>query len=87
MDILKQVKAYKEKNKLELKVIGFAAESQSLKENAVKKLTEKGLNMIAANDITQAEAGFGVDTNQVLLIFGNGSMEIAALDEQGRSSR
>ena len=75
VDILKQVKAYKEKNKLELKVIGFAAESQSLKDNAVRKLKEKGLDMIAANDITQAEAGFAVDTNQVLLIFGNGSME------------
>jgi len=75
VDILKQVKAYKEKNKLEMKVIGFAAESQSLRENAVKKLTEKGLDMIAANDITQAQAGFAVDTNQVLLIFGNGSME------------
>ena len=75
VDILKQVKVYKEQNKLELRVIGFAAESQSLKENAVKKLTEKGLDMIAANDITQTQAGFAVDTNQVLLIFGNGSME------------
>jgi phosphopantothenoylcysteine decarboxylase/phosphopantothenate--cysteine ligase len=75
VDIRKQVKAYKEKNKLEMKVIGFAAESQSLRENAVKKLKEKGLDMIAANDITQAQAGFAVDTNQVLLIFGNGSME------------
>ncbi|MDK2982108.1 MAG: phosphopantothenoylcysteine decarboxylase / phosphopantothenate---cysteine ligase [Chloroflexota bacterium] len=75
VDILRQVKAYKEKNKLELKVIGFAAESQSLKDNAVKKLYEKGLDMIAANDITQAQAGFAVDTNQVMLIFGNGSTE------------
>ena len=32
-------------------------------------------DMIAANDITQAQAGFTVDTNKVLLFFANGSME------------
>lgn len=75
VDILRQVDAYKKQNKVDLKVIGFAAESQSLKENAVKKLQEKSLDMIAANDITQTEAGFSVDTNEVTLIFANGSME------------
>ena len=74
-DILKEVGAIKKKQSLDLKVIGFAAESQSLKENAQKKLQEKGMDMIVANDITKPQAGFGVDTNLVLLIFSDGSFE------------
>jgi phosphopantothenoylcysteine decarboxylase/phosphopantothenate--cysteine ligase len=74
-DILKAVNAYKKDKKLVLRVVGFAAESQNLKENAVKKMQEKGLDMIAANDITQPHAGFSVDTNQVLLIFADGKTE------------
>jgi phosphopantothenoylcysteine decarboxylase / phosphopantothenate---cysteine ligase len=74
-DILKEVSVYKNEKKLDLKVIGFAAESQQLKENALKKMQEKGLDMIAANDITQSQAGFSVDTNQVLLLFADGATE------------
>ncbi len=74
-DILKEVNVFKKVKKLDIKVIGFAAESQQLMENALKKMQEKGLDMIAANDITQPQAGFGVDTNQVLLIFADGSTE------------
>ena len=74
-DILHEIGLIKKKHHLEMKVIGFAAESQNLKENAVKKLQEKGLDMIVANDITSPQAGFGVDTNQVLFIFSNGSFE------------
>ena len=68
-DILREVGALKKKQLTDLKIIGFAAESQNLKDNAQKKLHEKGMDMIVANDITQPQAGFGVDTNQVLLIF------------------
>jgi len=74
-DILCDVNALKIKSKLDLKIIGFAAESQNLKENARKKLQEKGLDMIAANNISQPESGFGADTNQVLLLFADGSHE------------
>jgi phosphopantothenoylcysteine decarboxylase/phosphopantothenate--cysteine ligase len=74
-DILHEIGLIKKKHHLEMKVIGFAAESQNLKENAEKKLREKGLDMIVANDITSPQAGFGVDTNQVLFIFSNGSFE------------
>ena len=74
-DILREINLIKKKHHLEMKVIGFAAESQNLKENAVKKLQDKGLDMIVANDITSPQAGFGVDTNQVLFVFSNGSFE------------
>jgi Phosphopantothenoylcysteine synthetase/decarboxylase len=75
VDILKDVSALKNEKKLGLRVIGFAAESQKLKENAIKKMQEKSMDMIAANNITQPQAGFGVDSNQVLLIFSDGATE------------
>ncbi len=51
--------------KKEQLLIGFAAETEELKENALKKLKNKNLDMIVANDITLPGAGFEVDTNQV----------------------
>ena len=48
--------------------VGFAAESEDLLANARSKLEDKGLALIAANDITQAGSGFGSDTNQVTLM-------------------
>lgn len=54
-------------------LVGFAAETESLAENAAKKLSEKNLDMIVANDVSQADAGFNVDTNRALLFFRDGS--------------
>ncbi|MGD0794540.1 MAG: bifunctional phosphopantothenoylcysteine decarboxylase/phosphopantothenate--cysteine ligase CoaBC [Dehalococcoidales bacterium] len=48
--------------------VGFAAESENMVANAKKKLRSKGLDLVVANDITQADAGFDVDTNRVTLI-------------------
>jgi phosphopantothenoylcysteine decarboxylase/phosphopantothenate--cysteine ligase len=50
-------------------VIGFAAESRDLLENAAAKLKSKKLDMIVANDISAPGSGFGVDTNHVTLLF------------------
>jgi len=52
-------------------VIGFAAESNELLENAEIKLRSKKLDMLVANDISTSDAGFGVDTNRVMLLFPN----------------
>ncbi len=60
-------------------VVGFAAESQSLLENAAEKLKSKGLDFIAANDISAKDAGFGVETNRITLLFANGTKEILPL--------
>ncbi len=49
-------------------VIGFAAESQNLIENAKKKCKEKALDLVVANDISRADIGFGSEENQVVLV-------------------
>jgi phosphopantothenoylcysteine decarboxylase/phosphopantothenate--cysteine ligase len=48
--------------------VGFAAESENLVANAAAKVTAKSLDLIAANDITGEDSGFGTDTNRVTLI-------------------
>jgi phosphopantothenoylcysteine decarboxylase/phosphopantothenate--cysteine ligase len=55
--------------------IGFAAESEDVVANAKKKLEKKQLDLIVANDITDASSGFGVDTNKVTLIDKKGKAE------------
>jgi phosphopantothenoylcysteine decarboxylase/phosphopantothenate--cysteine ligase len=67
-DILKEVKG-------KLIKVGFAAESEDLIGNATAKLKGKDLDLIVANDITAADAGFDVDTNRVTLIDRQGKKE------------
>ena len=50
-------------------LVGFAAETDNLEQNAAKKVREKNLDLIVANDITVPGAGFGTDTNIVKLIY------------------
>ena len=49
-------------------VVGFAAETRDLLENARQKLEAKGLDLIVANDVSAPDAGFAVDTNRVTLL-------------------
>jgi phosphopantothenoylcysteine decarboxylase/phosphopantothenate--cysteine ligase len=56
-------------------LVGFAAETEDLIQNAQVKLKEKGLDLIAANDISQGDVGFGVDQNQVVLLWPDGRKE------------
>ena len=55
--------------------VGFAAESEDIVENARQKLEKKQLDLIVANDITDADSGFGVDTNKVTLINRDGKAD------------
>ena len=55
--------------------VGFAAESEDLLANARKKLRQKNLDLIVANDITAPDSGFDVDTNRVTLIDRKGKAE------------
>jgi phosphopantothenoylcysteine decarboxylase/phosphopantothenate--cysteine ligase len=55
--------------------VGFAAESQDLLQNASEKLKSKGLDFIAANDISARDAGFAVETNRITLLFADGTQE------------
>jgi phosphopantothenoylcysteine decarboxylase/phosphopantothenate--cysteine ligase len=70
-DILEELGKCKGKRLL----VGFAAETGDLLKNAGKKLAEKNLDMLVANDISQAGAGFDVDTNIVKLLFKGGRVE------------
>lgn len=56
-------------------VVGFAAESRDLLENAQAKLASKKLDFIAANDISAGDAGFAVETNRVTLLYADGRRE------------
>ena len=71
-DILSQVKG----NFLK---VGFAAESENVIANAKQKLVKKQLDLIVANDITDAGSGFGVDTNKVTIIDKQGNEEALPL--------
>ena len=62
-------------------VVGFAAETDSLVPNARKKLQEKRLSLVVANDVTRKDAGFGSDLNQVTLIDAAGAEELPLLSK------
>jgi phosphopantothenoylcysteine decarboxylase / phosphopantothenate---cysteine ligase len=53
-------------------LVGFAAETECLAENARRKLVSKGADMIVANDVTQEGAGFDADTNVVTFFLRDG---------------
>lgn len=73
IDILQAVAEQRGKSGWPKRVIGFAAESRDLLDNAAAKLKRKRLDMIVANDISQPDSGFEVDTNRVTLLFPDGS--------------
>ena len=77
-DILKEIGAQKNGKLL----VGFAAETDDLAANARKKLKDKNLDMIVANDVIRAGAGFDVDTN-VATIFdrGGGVLELPLMSK------
>ena len=60
-------------------LVGFAAETQNLLENARDKVVKKNLDMIVANDVTAAGAGFNADTNIVKFLFASG--EVRSLEQ------
>jgi phosphopantothenoylcysteine decarboxylase/phosphopantothenate--cysteine ligase len=78
-DILKTVAGQRSGMKRLKVVVGFAAESRDLLENASEKLHSKRLDFIAANDISAGDAGFGADTNRVTLLFPGGNKETLPL--------
>jgi len=56
-------------------LVGFAAETTDLLTNARKKLAAKNVDLLVANDVTEAGAGFSVDTNIVRLLYRGGRVE------------
>jgi phosphopantothenoylcysteine decarboxylase/phosphopantothenate--cysteine ligase len=81
-DVLKAVAGLRSKEKKLRVVVGFAAESRDLLDNASEKLKSKNLDLIVANDISAADAGFGAETNRVTLLFADGRKESLPLMEK-----
>jgi phosphopantothenoylcysteine decarboxylase/phosphopantothenate--cysteine ligase len=77
-DILKELGRRKTKQYL----VGFAAETDNLVENAMIKIKEKNLDMIVANDVSMPEAGFNHDTNIVKFIYPSG--EIVSIEKASK---
>ena len=71
-DILKYVGQNRKAGQV---ICGFAMETKDLIENATKKLNSKNVDMIVANNLKVAGAGFGTDTNVVTVIKKNGTKE------------
>jgi len=68
-DILAAIAETRQQTGFPHRVIGFAAETQSLLENAAEKMTRKQLDMIVANNVSAPQTGFEHDTNQATLLF------------------
>ena len=74
-DILKTILPQKGNRRF----IGFAAETGEPTAEAERKLREKGLDLIVANDVTAPGAGFAVETNRVTLLYPDGRREALPL--------
>jgi len=70
-DILRKI-CHVKGNKI---VVGFAAETRNLIKEATRKLKEKKLDMIVANDVSESRSGFEVDYNRGVLIFPDGTLK------------
>jgi phosphopantothenoylcysteine decarboxylase/phosphopantothenate--cysteine ligase len=62
-------------------LVGFAAETENVEDNAKKKLREKRCDLVVANDVSEKGSGFGTDTNRVWLVSAGG---VDALPQLGK---
>ena len=77
-DILKYLGAHKQEGQF---LCGFSMETDNVIENSRKKLTGKNADMICANSLRTAGAGFGVDTNIITLITADGEKELELMSK------
>ena len=75
-DILSSTRSLRKQGAI---VMGFALETTSVEEHARAKMARKGLDFIVANDATETGAGFGTDTNRVVILAANGDRETPPL--------
>ncbi|MEZ3437206.1 MAG: bifunctional phosphopantothenoylcysteine decarboxylase/phosphopantothenate--cysteine ligase CoaBC [Lachnospiraceae bacterium] len=75
-DILKYLGAHKKEGQF---LCGFSMETENMLENSRKKLTQKNLDMIVANNLKMQGAGFGTDTNIVTIITPDSVTELALM--------
>lgn len=80
-------KAVSERRRSGQILIGFAAETNDVLQNAYAKLKSKGLDMIVANDVTAQGAGFGVDTNIATVITASGEKSYPQMSKRELAER
>jgi phosphopantothenoylcysteine decarboxylase/phosphopantothenate--cysteine ligase len=69
-------------------LVGFAMESENLLENARKKMRAKKMDLIVANDLTEAGAGFQGDTNVIRILSPDGGVEaLPLMDKRAAADR
>ena len=68
-------------------ICGFSMETRDLLENSAAKLEKKHVDMICANNLKVAGAGFGVDTNVITLITRDGAEELPLLSKEEAANR
>ena len=73
-DILKTIAKARGRKTGDVRLVGFAAETDHVLKEAARKCREKGLEFIVANDVTQQGSGFGTDTNKVTFVFPDGRL-------------
>ena len=66
-------------------VIGFAAETTNLDDNAKEKLTKKNCDWIIANDVSKKDSGFDSDYNEVTIFYKNSQKEKEKLSYKKKS--
>ena len=83
-DVLSQVAASRSNGML---VVGFAAETENVINNAVEKLKKKDLDAIVANDVSRSDAGFDTTTNAVTIITKQGQIELPVMSKREAADR
>jgi len=83
-DILKHLGAHKKEGQF---LCGFSMETDNMIENSRKKLSSKNCDMICANSLRTAGAGFGVDTNIITLITTDGETELPQMSKAAAAHR
>jgi len=83
-DVLSQVAASRTNGML---VIGFAAETENVIDNAREKLRIKKLDAIVANDVTRQDSGFDSSTNAITIITGNKTAEWPVMSKREAADR
>ena len=83
-DILKHLGEHKKANQF---LCGFSMETENMLENSRRKLTKKNLDMIVANNLKVAGAGFGTDTNVVTLITKDSELELDIMSKTDVANR
>ncbi|MBQ8495979.1 MAG: bifunctional phosphopantothenoylcysteine decarboxylase/phosphopantothenate--cysteine ligase CoaBC [Clostridia bacterium] len=83
-DILKYLGEHKKENQV---LCGFSMETENMLENSRKKLVSKNCDMICANSLKTAGAGFGVDTNIITMITADGAEEMELMSKDAAAHK